>query len=92
MKPKIEDIEVIEIRMNSMRQRNILDRFAKKCEKELTVIPKYIDGNFMRLYYWVRDKKEFNKNNKKIKTKFWNDFEKLCKRNRIDYKRFPYKK
>ncbi len=55
----------ITIKMSSMKERDILDIFTKKQDEKLKIIPKYIDGNFKRLNYWMLEKKSFNKNPKK---------------------------
>ena len=65
-----------------MKGRNLLDDFTKRWEKELKVCPKYINGNFMRLYYWITEKKGFNKNPKYQRLEFWKDFDDIAKRNK----------
>lgn len=68
-----------------MWEREILDKFSSKWYKKLKVCPKRIDGNFIILNLWINNKKQFNKNAKMQRIAFWEDFKKVCKRNKISY-------
>ncbi len=84
--------EKITIEIKNMKGRDILDKFTKRWESEFKVCPKYIDGNFMILYYWIREKKGFNRNPKFMRIEFWKDLEGIAKENpdKIYYKSGNY--
>ncbi len=69
----------------SMKSRTILDKFTKRQYKKLDFMPKYIDDNFMRLFYWITEKKQFNKNTLKVRKRFWQDLKNICKKHKINY-------
>jgi len=70
-----------------MWERDILDKFATKWQIKLNVCPQRVSGNFIILYDWIREIKEFNKNSKQQRLNFWKDLEETCKTNKISFEK-----